>query len=196
MANFSNGGRYFWLCVAMVVAINTLRGDSYEYKVAVTGKWLEPPFNRTEVYNQWASKTRFRAGDSLYFKYKEPDCLLVVSQEDYSKCNSTNPLSLYNDGETVFNLTRPGLFFFISGIPSHCQKGQRLIVRVLGDMPYGSPPALPPSYPFPLPPQPYSLSPSPSPLPNFAIPSMPSTFSLYMASSLLSTLALFLFNKL
>ncbi|KAK6154477.1 hypothetical protein DH2020_008725 [Rehmannia glutinosa] len=64
------------------------------------------------------------------FKY-EKDSVLVVNSADYLNCNTSNPISKFEDGNTVFQFDRSGLFYFISGQPGHCRSGQRLIIRVM-----------------------------------------------------------------
>lgn len=67
---------------------------------------------------------------STDFKYHN-DSVLVVSPVDYITCNTSNPISRFEDGNTVFEFDRSGFFYFISGQPGHCRSGQRLIVRVM-----------------------------------------------------------------
>ncbi|XVF11675.1 hypothetical protein REPUB_Repub08aG0047700 [Reevesia pubescens] len=64
------------------------------------------------------------------FKYKK-DSVLVVTEDEYDKCEPSHPQFFSNNGDTVFTLDRPGLFFFISGVTGHCQKGQKMIIKVL-----------------------------------------------------------------
>ncbi|KAF8407089.1 hypothetical protein HHK36_006214 [Tetracentron sinense] len=153
------------LCAVLVlVTINTVTGASYEFKVGDTRGWREPDANDTAMYNQWAAKNRFRVGDSLFFKYKE-DSVLVVDKWGYYHCNTTNPISAFNNRKTVIKLDKPGLFYFISGAPDHCRNGQRIAINVLSLHPT---PQLPSS--IAVPPQPYPTdSPSPSPLPSFSV---------------------------
>ncbi|CAJ1944322.1 unnamed protein product [Sphenostylis stenocarpa] len=56
---------------------------------------------------------------------------MEVSQEDYGECKSSHPLFFSNNGDTVFKFDRSGLFFFISGVPGHCNRGQKMIIKVL-----------------------------------------------------------------
>ena len=65
------------------------------------------------------------------FEYQN-DSVLVVEKWDYYHCNTNKPISSFNDGKTVINLDRPGLFYFISGAPDHCKKGQKLLIQVMG----------------------------------------------------------------
>lgn len=57
--------------------------------------------------------------------------MLVVSEEEYKKCKATKPQLYSNNEDTVFKLDRPGLFYFISGVSGHCEKGQKMIVKVM-----------------------------------------------------------------
>jgi len=57
--------------------------------------------------------------------------VLVVSEEEYKKCKATKPQLYSNNEDTVFKLDRPGLFYFISGVSGHCEKGQKMIVKVM-----------------------------------------------------------------
>ncbi|KAI4350586.1 hypothetical protein L6164_005032 [Bauhinia variegata] len=103
---------------------------SFEFRVGSSKGWLVPSANDTNIYNDWASHNRFQVGDSIRFKYKK-DSVMEVTQEDYNKCNSTHPNFFSNTGSTVFRLEHPGSFYFISGASGHCEKGQRMIVRVM-----------------------------------------------------------------
>lgn len=56
----------------------------------------------------------------------------MVSEEEYKKCQTTKPEFYSNKGDdTVFKLNRPGLFYFISGVSGHCEKGQKMIIKVM-----------------------------------------------------------------
>lgn len=74
------------------------------------------------------------------FKYKK-DSVLVVTEDEYKKCQTTKPKLYSNHDDTVFKLDRPGLFYFISGVSGHCEKGQKMIIKV---MEVESPPQSPP----------------------------------------------------
>lgn len=64
------------------------------------------------------------------FKYNK-DSVMEVTEEDYKKCNSTHPVFFSNTGNTVFRFDHSGLFYFISGVSGHCDKGQRMIIKVM-----------------------------------------------------------------
>ncbi|KAH7850723.1 hypothetical protein Vadar_002064 [Vaccinium darrowii] len=59
------------------------------------------------------------------------DSVLLVTNEEYDKCKSSHPLFFSNNGDTVFKVDKPGLFYFISGVAGHCDRGLKMIVKVL-----------------------------------------------------------------
>lgn len=83
------------------------------------------------------------------FEYKN-DSVVMVSKRGYYHCNETSHVSSSKDGNTVFLLDKPGLYYYVSGDAEHCKKGQRLMVEVIGT-------------PLPL------LVPAPSPQPSTAV---------------------------
>ncbi|KAG6602393.1 Early nodulin-like protein 1, partial [Cucurbita argyrosperma subsp. sororia] len=103
---------------------------SFEFQVGDTKGWVVPPANDTRIYNDWASENRFRAEDSVRFRYKK-DSVMEVTEEEYKRCNSTQPSFFSNTGNTVFHFGRSGTFYFISGANGHCERGQRMIVKVM-----------------------------------------------------------------
>ncbi|CAN6483564.1 unnamed protein product [Victoria cruziana] len=145
------------------------------FKVGGQQGWVVSP---SEPFNHWSQNQSFRKFDHIYFKYKAgEDSVLLVSKEAYQVCNTTNPVNSFTDGNTNIELPHSGPLYFISGQPGHCEKGQKLIVRVLADR---SPPTssqsplLPPATssqppkgkaPTPPPPMPPS-SPSPAAQPS------------------------------
>ena len=71
------------------------------------------------------------------FKYAGDDSVLLVRLGDYERCSeASRPLRRFADDGggrgTRFALARPGLFYFISGVPARCRAGQRMVVRVVG----------------------------------------------------------------
>ncbi|KAK9269396.1 hypothetical protein L1049_001169 [Liquidambar formosana] len=119
-----------FLCLFLVFLTGFL-SSSQAYKFYVGGKdgWVLHP---SENYTHWAERNRFQVNDTLFFKYKKgSDSVLVVSKDDYYKCNTDKPIMKMEDGDSVFKFDRSGLFFFISGNNGTCEKGQKLIVLVL-----------------------------------------------------------------
>ncbi|CAL4885112.1 unnamed protein product [Urochloa decumbens] len=91
--------------------------------------WAVPSGNGTETYNHWAKRTPMQVGDILSFKYGN-DSVLLVSHDDYKQCSTETPLGRFTGGDTQFRLDGYGPFYFISGVPGHCEAGQRMIARV------------------------------------------------------------------
>ncbi|KAJ4829858.1 hypothetical protein Tsubulata_049006, partial [Turnera subulata] len=76
------------------------------------------------------------------FQYNN-DSVVEVDKWGYQHCNASQPIAGFDNGNTVVQLDRPGPFFFISGTPHHCRRGQRLLVEVMGAHHHG--PHTPPS---------------------------------------------------
>ncbi|KFK29635.1 hypothetical protein AALP_AA7G159300 [Arabis alpina] len=97
------------------------------------GSWKVPD-SPNNTLNQWAENTRFKVGDFLVWKYDmKVDSVLQVTKEDYDSCNTAKPLKAYNDGDTKVELDKSGHYFFISGAPNNCAKGEKIILVVLSE---------------------------------------------------------------
>lgn len=66
----------------------------------------------------------------VVFKYKK-DSVMEVTEKEYNNCNSTRPKFFSNTGDSAFRLDHSGSFYFISGVSGHCEKGQKMIVKVI-----------------------------------------------------------------
>ncbi|KAL6183240.1 PREDICTED: mavicyanin-like [Fragaria vesca subsp. vesca] len=120
---------FFFLSVIQVVFVT-----STEFQVGDKSNGWEVPKSKSDqdMYNEWASKNRFKVNDTLNFNFKkDADSVMVVTEAEYEKCHSDKPIFTAKDGGSVFKLDRPGLFYFISGTDGHCEKGQKMIVKVL-----------------------------------------------------------------
>ncbi|KAI9126891.1 hypothetical protein K1719_002487 [Acacia pycnantha] len=60
------------------------------------------------------------------------DLVIQVMAESYKSYNLKNPTLYMNDGNSQFNITSNGVFYFTSAEAGHCQKNQKLRV-VVGD---------------------------------------------------------------
>ncbi|KAG4173071.1 hypothetical protein ERO13_A11G035033v2 [Gossypium hirsutum] len=88
-----------------------------KYEVNGDNGWIVPKHdNRT--YNNWASTNRFIVNDTI--------------RKEYDKCQTSHPQFFSNNGDTDYKLDQPGLFYFLSRATRHCQRGQKMIVKVLG----------------------------------------------------------------
>ncbi|KAF8781054.1 hypothetical protein HU200_001026 [Digitaria exilis] len=103
------------------------------YHVGDAKGWAVPPGNATDTLNRWATSHRFRVGDVLDFKYSKKDSVLLVRRGDYDGCGAARPVRRLpgGGGHTRFRLDRPGLFYFISGVPARCEAGERMVVHVV-----------------------------------------------------------------
>ncbi|XP_024969856.1 stellacyanin-like [Cynara cardunculus var. scolymus] len=145
----------------LAIATATTTAAAKEFQVGDAVGWRIPATNETELYNVWASRRRFHIGDSLRFHYKT-DSVVVVEKWGFYHCDSSNPLSFFNDGNTLINLDKVGTIYFISGNADRCNKGQRMTVKVMNLHQF--PPSIAPSIAIPPQNNPYyAMSPSPSP---------------------------------
>ncbi|KAK1414021.1 hypothetical protein QVD17_29758 [Tagetes erecta] len=134
--------RFSLLFFVTISVLFSLHFDAYEAREFVVGgkenPWSIPASPNT--LNSWAEKERFKIGDSLVFKYdSKTDSVLRVEEGDYKKCNKAKPINEYHDGNTMFKINESGSFFFISGADGHCEKGEKLEIRVLSHK-HSSPP--------------------------------------------------------
>ncbi|KAH6777782.1 early nodulin-like protein 6 [Perilla frutescens var. frutescens] len=119
------------LLIVMIISVWSLHTvQCEELDVGGDNGWATPSKNTQLFYNDWAAKNRFKVNDTLRFAYKK-DSVMVVREEEYEKCRSSHPMFFSNNGDTVFELDQPGLFYFISGVATHCQRGLKMIVKVL-----------------------------------------------------------------
>ncbi|KAG0480807.1 hypothetical protein HPP92_011371 [Vanilla planifolia] len=130
----------FLLLLPLLLSITSLPAHSFVFDVGGGHGWAVPS-NNSDFYNRWAGDNRFQVGDTLAFRYKK-DSVMQVMEEDYSKCRSTHPIFFSNNGKTEFRLDRPGPFYFISGAEGHCERGQKVIIKVIAaaGVPGGSTP--------------------------------------------------------
>ncbi|XP_057795216.1 early nodulin-like protein 7 [Salvia miltiorrhiza] len=132
--------------LAAVLAASVVASAGLQFEVGDEMGWAKPTGKERETYNEWATQNRFHIRDTLHFKYAK-DSVVVVSSADYLTCNASNPIAKFEDGSTVYELNRPGFFYFISDQPAHCKSGQRLIVRVMHPLQPAAAPELAPELP-------------------------------------------------
>ncbi|XP_022754220.1 uncharacterized protein LOC111302694 [Durio zibethinus] len=70
------------------------------------------------------------------------DSVIQVMEQSYNSCNLKDPILYMKNGNSLFNITKAGEFFFTSGEPGHCEKKQKLYISVLS----GNGSAYAPSY--------------------------------------------------
>ncbi|TKY47943.1 Early nodulin protein 1 [Spatholobus suberectus] len=147
----------------------------YQYKVGDLDAWGIPTSANSQVYDKWSKYDNLKIGDSLLFLYPpSQDSVIQVTAESYKSCNLKDPILYMNNGNSLFNITSEGDFYFTSGEAGHCQKNQKLhiIVGVGGNMNALAPTSLPeyaPSYPTVFGNIPMSPSSSPHLTSNFSL---------------------------
>ncbi|KAK2355259.1 early nodulin protein [Trifolium repens] len=136
---------YIPLLFVLFTALLVSTPQAFKLDVGGTDGWT---LNPSENYNSWSGRNRFQINDVIVFKYKKgSDSVLEVKKEDYEKCNKTNPIKKFEDGETEFTLDRSGPFYFISGKDENCEKGQKLTLVVISPRKNTSPSVSTPSSP-------------------------------------------------
>ncbi|KAL6191868.1 hypothetical protein ACLB2K_038257 [Fragaria x ananassa] len=132
-------------------------------------------------YHQWSSK-EFHVGDTLLFSYSPYHNVIEVTKQGFESCDPSSPIAAYDSGSDSITLERPGHYYFLCGIPGHCNAGQKVEVVVSSlptpvDNPVSSLSPAPsglasPSTPSPAPSSPLSTPSTPSPAPSaFSSPS-------------------------
>ncbi|ESQ28881.1 hypothetical protein EUTSA_v10023709mg [Eutrema salsugineum] len=123
------------MSLSSIVVLMVLLGQgigkvsSTVYKVGDLDSWGIPI--DAKVYSKWPKSHSFKIGDSLLFLYPpSEDSMIQVTPSNFKSCNTKDPILYMNDGNSVFNLTQNGTFYFTSGHPGHCLKYQKLLVSV------------------------------------------------------------------
>ncbi|KAF5478013.1 hypothetical protein F2P56_004607 [Juglans regia] len=178
MATNLGSTRYPFLLAFLFLVLLQTRVSCYQHKVGDLDAWGIPTSAKPQIYTQWSRYHTFRIGDSLLFLYPpSQDCVIQVGEESYNSCNLKDPILYMNNGNSLFNITTHGEFYFTSGEQGNCDKKQKLHISVLSGngsaySPSYGPSALPEtssSYPtvFGTIPQPPSSSPPPLSYPVF-----------------------------
>ncbi|KAK6920387.1 Phytocyanin domain, partial [Dillenia turbinata] len=100
-------------------------------------------------YTQWANGQTF----VVVFSYGSSHGVDVVSQTDFTNCNTANALQSYSGGNTIISLNSTGTIYYICPTSGHCGQGMKLAVTVgASTTPVGSNAPPPPVSPPPPPP--------------------------------------------
>lgn len=87
--------------------------------------------------------------------------MVIVQKYGFLHCDASQPIAYYNTGDTVVNLDKLGVFYFISGSKQRCNKGQKMIVNVTAARYHPPTIASAPNY------SPYRDAMAPAPAPTF-----------------------------
>ncbi|CAL9065430.1 early nodulin-like protein 8 [Musa acuminata AAA Group] len=120
------------LAAALLLLLGPQNGCwCYEYKVGDLDCWGVPPPSNPLLYSAWSQNHHFRLGDSLLFLYPpSQDSVIQVTERAFNSCSLGEPVLNLDDGNSLFNLTVPGYYYFTSGVADHCKKNQKLVVAV------------------------------------------------------------------
>lgn len=100
------------------------------------------------------------------------DAVVQVTALAFESCSIGDPILKMDDGNSLFNITSPGEFYFTSGVAGRCEKNQRLRISTGGgngtsspaaDSPAGALPGTSAAYPTVFGPTPPSSSAPPPP---------------------------------
>lgn len=72
--------------------------------------------------------------DRLFLVFLYPpsqDSVYQVSETAFKSCDVSNPILKMTDGNSVFNLTEAGVYYFTSGVHDRCGKKQKIAVTVI-----------------------------------------------------------------
>ncbi|KAL6536580.1 hypothetical protein OROGR_013152 [Orobanche gracilis] len=104
------------------------------YKVGDLASWGIPISSDSQIYLKWSKNHTLNNGDSLFFLYPpSQDSVIQVTRESYNSCNLKDPILYMNNGNSLFNITSPGDYYFTSGVDGHCKKSQKLHIFVYGN---------------------------------------------------------------
>ncbi|XP_042508169.1 mavicyanin-like [Macadamia integrifolia] len=142
MANLSSS-RCNIFCAVQFLLLLQSNVFCYQFKVGDLHAWGSPSSANPHVYTYWSKYHQLKVGDSLLFLYPpSQDSVIQVTDQAFNACNLKDPILYMNDGNSLFNITSPGRFYFTSGVPGNCEKSQKLQISVL----FANGSALPPSY--------------------------------------------------
>ncbi|KAI3469121.1 hypothetical protein Pfo_025784 [Paulownia fortunei] len=74
-------------------------------------------------------------------QFPSQDSMIQVTQQFHNNCNIKDPILYMINGNSQFNITKRGNFYFTSGVEGHCQKSQKLHISVYGNGSYAVSPA-------------------------------------------------------
>ncbi|KAG7573179.1 Phytocyanin domain [Arabidopsis suecica] len=117
------------LLIVALSLFSVVRATSI-YEVGDSNGWTTTV--GVDYYKTWSSSKTFYVGDVLIFQYNKTfHNLMEVSFQDFESCNPNSPLTTYQSQYEPVILNRTGHYYFICGVPGHCESGQKLDVLVM-----------------------------------------------------------------
>ncbi|KAI3421348.1 Phytocyanin domain-containing protein [Psidium guajava] len=144
--------------VAVQLWVMLRSAEGATYVVGNTTGWSNTANGGASFYSSWASSHTFNVDDILVFNFiSGQHDVAVVSESDFSSCNTGSPINLLPTPPVNYTLNSTGTTYFICTHDSHCSQGQKLSVTVgTASGPTTSPPGT--TTPSPPPPPPPSNS--------------------------------------
>ncbi|CAI0441795.1 unnamed protein product [Linum tenue] len=119
------------LCLCQLLALLQSQVSGYTFKVGDLSSWGIPSAANPKVYSYWSKYHSVRIGDSLLFLYPpSQDSVIQVTPQNFDSCNLKDPILYMNNGNSLFNITEEADLYFTSGEPGHCEKKQKLYIKV------------------------------------------------------------------
>ncbi|XP_057958849.1 mavicyanin [Malania oleifera] len=82
-------------------------------------------------YKSWSASEDFQVGDTILFVYNPKfHDVMEVTHADYNACNASAPIHTYKTGNDSYTIQGAGHYYFLCGVPGHCEAGQRVDIRV------------------------------------------------------------------
>ncbi|XP_024374033.1 stellacyanin [Physcomitrium patens] len=118
------------LAVALLVVSAAVVAQAVTYDVP---RWTVPAAANADVYTTWAANVSnfLKPGDVLVFQYSAAahNVLTLATKANYDNCVKTSPLNTTSTGNDAL-VVKAGGNYFICGIPTHCESGQKVAVNV------------------------------------------------------------------
>nr|XP_023924585.1 mavicyanin-like isoform X2 [Quercus suber] len=106
------------VCFFLMMMIMTFSGAcmAATYNVGDSAGWtIQIPVD----YTKWSSTNNFHVDDK------------IVTHQNFQSCNATSPIASYTSGSDSITLKSPGNFYYLCGVPGHCQAGQKVPIKVI-----------------------------------------------------------------
>ncbi|KAM1104019.1 hypothetical protein ACFX2I_012408 [Malus domestica] len=117
------------LALAAAVTAVLEMSSAAVYKVGDSAGWTT--FGNVN-YKQWAASKTFQLGDVIRFEYNpQLHNVIRVTHAMYRSCNASLPLDSYTTGNDTITITTRGHYFYMCGVPGHCQAGQKVDINAM-----------------------------------------------------------------
>ncbi|MBA0738126.1 hypothetical protein Gogos_011534 [Gossypium gossypioides] len=114
----------FWVALLFCFLVFWENVDAATYTVGGSNGWT---FNMAS----WPRGKRFRAGDTLFFKYDATiHNVVAVNRGGYRSCITPAGAKVYKSGKDEVKLGK-GMNYFICNIAGHCESGMKIAINAV-----------------------------------------------------------------